>query len=219
MLNDSNSTNIIELSGIGKTYENEKSSAIHDVNFSVSRGEFVTIIGASGCGKSTVLKIISGLEKKSEGTIKKPENISMDFQSGALFPWLSVFENVALGLRQQKFSDEHITREVDIYLRMMNIYEFKEKFPSDLSGGQRQRVGIARALAVNPAVLLLDEPFSALDAKTTEDLHKDIIEVWQKTGKTIVMVSHLISEAVALANRVILMKDGTVSEIFPITLP
>ncbi len=219
MLNDSAlNKNIIEIKNVAKIYEGENDSAVHEISFSVREGEFVCLIGPSGCGKSTLLKLIAGITKETSGTIIKPETVSMSFQSGALFPWLSVYENAALGLRQQGASESKVRQTVGEYLELTNLTDFKEKYPADLSGGQRQRVGIARALAVNPAVLLLDEPFSALDAKTTAELHDDLLAIWQKTGKTIIMVSHLIEEAVSLADRVVLMKEGTIVKIYPVNL-
>jgi NitT/TauT family transport system ATP-binding protein len=209
---------IIEFKNVGKLYPGEKSPALHDVSFSVASGEFVCLIGASGGGKTTTLKLIAGLETPTTGTITKPEIVAMSFQLGALFPWLTVFENVALGLRAKKTPEETIVRTVDHQLRLVNMFEFKNKYPVDLSGGQRQRVGIARALAVDPAVLLLDEPFSALDVMTTAELHDDLVRIWRETKKTIVMVSHLVEEAVSLADRVILMKGGTIQEVFKIDL-
>ncbi len=211
---------LIEFANAGKRYAGEKSPALHDVNFSVEQGEFVCLVGASGCGKTTVLKLIAGLEDATSGTIKKPRNVSMAFQMGALLPWLTAFNNVAFGLRQKEGMHEStIARSADAQLEMLGMLPFRNKYPAELSGGQRQRVGIARALAVDPAVLLLDEPFSALDPKTTAELHDDIIKIWHRTNKTIVMVSHLIEEAVSLAGRVILMKAGTVDSIYPIDLP
>ena len=143
----------------------------------------------------------------------------MVFQSGALFPWLSVYDNVAFGLIAKGLPQYKIKEETGKYIAMTGLTQFEHKYPRDLSGGQRQRVGIARALAVNPDVLLLDEPFSALDTATTEDLHKDLLKIWQQTKKTIVMVSHSIEEAVTLADRIMLMKAGKVFETFDITLP
>jgi NitT/TauT family transport system ATP-binding protein len=213
------SMNTIEFQNVSKLYPGEQRPALKDVSFSVEEGEFVCIIGASGCGKTTVLKLIAGLEEATGGEVKKPEKVAMAFQLGALFPWLTVFENVALGLRQRSASDSEVERIVERELRAMNMHAFEKKYPTDLSGGQRQRVGIARALAVDPAVLLLDEPFSALDPKTTAELHDDLIAIWRETKKTIVMVSHVIEEAVSLADRVILMRDGTVDNVFPVELP
>jgi ABC-type nitrate/sulfonate/bicarbonate transport system ATPase subunit len=211
--------NVIEFQNVSKLYPGETKPALKDVTLSIAQGEFVCLIGASGCGKTTLLKIIAGLEEPTGGVLKKPANVAMAFQLGALFPWLTVFENAALGLRQKGASESEIERIVEKNLRAMNMHAFTGKYPVDLSGGQRQRVGIARALAVDPEVLLLDEPFSALDPKTTAELHDDLIAIWRETKKTIVMVSHLIEEAVSLADRVILVRDGSVDNIFPIELP
>jgi NitT/TauT family transport system ATP-binding protein len=211
--------NVIEFTNVGKMFPEEKRPALSNVSFSVGKGEFVCLIGASGCGKTTTLKLIAGLEEATSGTIVKPPNVAMAFQQGALFPWLTVFENVALGLRQRGAGESEISRTVERELRAMNMHAYQAKYPSDLSGGQRQRVGIARALAVDPVVLLLDEPFSALDPKTTAELHDDLIAIWQQTKRTIVMVSHVIEEAVSLADRIILMRDGAVDEVFPVDLP
>jgi len=193
--------------------------ALRDVNLSVARGEFVCIIGPSGEGKSTILKLMAGLEEPTAGTIIRPPKVAMSFQSAALFPWLSVFENVALGLRAQKKPEHTIRETVRTQIAMMHLDSLEQKLPRELSGGQAQRVGIARALAVEPDVLLLDEPFSALDPKTTAELHDDLLTIWRTTGKTIVMVSHIIEEAVSLADRVILIKKGTVAKTFPLNFP
>jgi NitT/TauT family transport system ATP-binding protein len=211
--------NAIEFEHVGKLYTGETKPALKDVTFTIAEGEFVCLIGASGCGKTTVLKLIAGLEEPTAGKLVKPEHVAMAFQLGALFPWLTVFENAALGLRQRGASESEVQRGVEKQLRAMNMHAFAQKYPADLSGGQRQRVGIARALAVDPEVLLLDEPFSALDPKTTAELHDDLIAIWRETKKTIVMVSHLIEEAVSLADRVILMRDGVVDNVFPVELP
>lgn len=212
-------TSVIELKNVGKRYPGEAHPTVHDVSFSVGEGEFVCLIGASGCGKTTILKLIAGLEEKTTGTIMKPAGVSMAFQSGALLPWLTAHDNVALGLRSRNLPEEKIGQQVDRELRAVNMLTMHDKYPADLSGGQRQRVGIARALAVDPPVLLLDEPFSALDAKTTAELHDDIIKIWHERHMTVLMVSHLIEEAVSLAGRVILMRDGTVDQTFAIDLP
>ena len=209
---------IIEFNAVGKTYPLDKVPAVHDASFSIASGEFICLIGASGGGKTTILKLIAGLEEPTVGTITKPKEVAMSFQLGALFPWLTVFENVALGLRAKRTPEEAITRIVDHQLRTVNMFDFRSKYPAELSGGQRQRIGIARALAVDPEVLLLDEPFSALDVMTTAELHDDLVRIWRETKKTIVMVSHLVEEAVSLADRVILIRDHTVSEIFKIDL-
>ena len=212
-------SDIIIFRNVSKEYPGEPRPALTNVSFSIKKGEFICLVGASGCGKTTTLKIIAGLEHQSGGQVVKPANVSMAFQQGALFPWLTVYENAALGLRTRGATQSVIERRVETELRAMNMHAFAQKYPADLSGGQRQRVGIARALAIDPEVLLLDEPFSALDPKTTAELHDDLISIWHQTGKTIVMVSHLIEEAVSLGGRVILMREGKVDEIFPVDLP
>jgi NitT/TauT family transport system ATP-binding protein len=226
-MNDIN--DIIVFEKVSKIYEPGNEVALRDVSFSVARGKFFCIIGPSGGGKSTILKLIAGLEKESSGNITKPSQISMVFQAGALLPWLSVFENIALGLRAKKIkgkgtekkkeTERMITLTVEKYIEMVGLKGMEEKYPRDLSGGQRQRVGIARALAVDPEVLLLDEPFSALDPKTTEELHKDVLKIWNETKKTIVMVSHSIEEAVSLADDILLIKNYTVDHTFAVNLP
>lgn len=209
----------ISFLSLDKIYPGNPMPSLSAVSFDVREGEFFCIVGPSGCGKSTVLKIIAGLEEPSGGELVKPAKVSMVFQGGALLPWLSVYENVALGLRARDESESKVKEFCEKYIEMCGLGEFAFKFPRDLSGGQRQRVGLARALAVEPQVLLLDEPFSALDTATTEELHKDLLKIWQQTKKTIVMVSHSIEEAVSLADRIMLMKAGRVEQIFEIKLP
>ena len=209
---------MIVFNQVNKIYP-DNTQALKDVSFQVEPGEFFCIVGHSGCGKSTILKLIAGLEQPNSGQIDAPKEVSMVFQSGALLPWLSVYENVALGLRAQHAGEKKVVEECHKYIGMTGLLEFQAKYPHDLSGGQRQRVGLARALAVDPQVLLLDEPFSALDTITADELHQDLIKIWQATKKTIVMVSHSLEEAVTLADRIMLMKNGQVEEFFPIRLP
>lgn len=210
---------IITFEKVSKVYPGSKGTALKAVSFSVYDGEFVCLIGPSGGGKTTVLKIIAGLEKPTGGVVTKPEVVSMVFQSTALFPWLSVFDNVAIGLRAINTAEKEVKKITSQFIDMMGLSGYKEKYPRDLSGGQKQRVGIARALSVNPEVLLLDEPFSALDAKTTAELHDDLLKIWREHKKTIVMVSHLIEEAVSLAERILLIKNNSISDIFGVDLP
>ena len=220
MQNDTSSNNkIISFDKVTKTYPGNPEPSLKEISFNVNEGEFFCIVGPSGCGKSTALKIIANLESISSGEIKKPADVAMVFQSGALLPWLNIFDNVAFGLKTQGASDKKITDECDKYINLTGLSSFENKYPRELSGGQRQRVGLARALAVSPQVLLLDEPFSALDTVTTEELHKDLYKIWQQTKKTIIMVSHSIEEAVGLADRIMLMKAGSIEKIFEITLP
>ena len=211
---------VIQVQKLGKTYATSSNPlvALDKISFSILEGEFVSLVGPSGCGKSTVLKIIAGLEDKTSGEVQKPKEVAMVFQNGALMPWLTVFDNVALGLKAEDASQRKIQEECGKYIEMMGLTSLAFKYPHELSGGQRQRVGFARALAVSPKILLLDEPFSALDAATTEELHKDLYKIWQATKKTIVMVSHSIEEAVGLADRIMLMKEGTIQKIYEINL-
>lgn len=223
MPNVFDSNNLIVFEEVGKTYVHEPMPAIHHISFSIATGGFYCFIGPSGCGKSTILKLIASLEKPSEGILHTPpiSDIAMVFQSGALFPWLSAQENVVIALRARFPSLGAIAarREALAFLKLVNLEELANKYPADLSGGQRQRVGLARALSVKPKVLLLDEPFSALDPKTTAELHDDLLRLWKQTGTTIVMVSHLIEEAVALAETIFLIKGGTVAKSYQVDIP
>ena len=209
---------VITLSHIGKEFSKEKGIVLHGINLTITKGEFVCLIGASGCGKSTLLDIIAGLTSPTEGTVDSTLKIAKVFQNAALFPWLTVSDNIKVGLHAREQKIKNGKSEIAKYLQMVHLEDYSDNYPSDLSGGQRQRVGIARALAANPDILLLDEPFSALDPKTTASLHDDLLTIWKETGITVVMVSHLIEEAVSLADRVVLLKDGTIQEIFPITV-
>ncbi len=225
---------ILSLQKVSKLYTNSEFSsqktntalAVQEVSLSVMPHEFVCLIGPSGCGKSTILKIIAGLDTPTEGQVVVPvadspeaTEISMVFQNGALLPWLSAYDNVAFGLRAHSIDEKEVEKRCHKYLEMVGLTDKAKKYPRELSGGQRQRVGLARALAVEPKILLLDEPFSALDPKTTDELHKDILKIWKDSTLTVVMVSHLIEEAVSLADRVILMKEGRIEEIYPIPFP
>jgi NitT/TauT family transport system ATP-binding protein len=208
----------IFIKNIRKAYPGQPDT-LKGVDLHVESGEFVSIIGPSGCGKSTLLRIIAGLEDGDKGTVDVPGTVSMVFQGGALLPWLTVEENAAFGLTSKGKNKKHSLIEVASYLELVGLKDFAQKYPHELSGGQRQRVGIARALAVKPDVLLLDEPFSALDPKTTHELHVDLLKIWRERKLTVLMVSHLIEEAVSLSDRVILMKNGDIEEIFHIHLP
>ncbi len=192
---------------------------ISDFNLTIKQGEFFCLIGPSGCGKSTILKMIAGIEDVSRGDLVKPDKVGMVFQSGALLPWLTVEDNVAFAARMQGFSEEKTKRVTNEYLKMVKLDGFRTRYPRELSGGQRQRVGIARALTVESEVLLLDEPFSALDPLTSEELRNDLLTIWLSTKKTVVMISHLLEEAVLLAERIGIMKDGRLKTIISINLP
>lgn len=213
-------TDLVVLNGISKSYPTTPNKwAIENINLTIHQGEFFCLIGPSGCGKSTLLKVIAGIEQPTMGEIIKPNNISMVFQSGALLPWLTVEENVAFGLKMINTPEHLIKSGVSEYLNMVNLVGVNQKYPREISGGMRQRVGIARALAIKPEVLLLDEPFSALDPLTTSDLHNDLLQIWKETKITIIMVSHLLEEAVLLAEKVGVMNQGKLTEVIDINLP
>ena len=211
-------TKIIDFKNVSRIYKAAKVTAIADVSFTVDDGEFFCLVGPSGCGKSTILRLIGGIELPTLGTIDKPNEVSMVFQSGALLPWMTVEENVSLVNEVKELSSLKIEEQTTKYLRMVDLEAFRFRYPRELSGGQRQRVGIARALAVEPEVLLLDEPFSALDPVTTDGLHECLLKVWQETGKTIVMVSHSIEEAIFLSDRIAVMQQGSIKEIVEVDL-
>jgi ABC-type nitrate/sulfonate/bicarbonate transport system ATPase subunit len=189
-----------------------------DVSLTIARGEFFCLIGPSGCGKTTLMKMMAGIESPTQGSITRPSRIGMVFQSYALLPWLTVEDNVAFAARMQGFHKDKIADLTERYLRMVHLESFAKRYPRELSGGQRQRVGIARALAITSDVLLMDEPFSALDPVITDELHDDILRIWKETSITIVMVSHHFEEAVILADRIGILKQGRLEQIVPVTL-
>ncbi len=200
--------------------------AIDDVSFTVSQGEFVCIVGASGCGKSTLLNIVSGLETATSGAIEidgepvigpGPDR-GMVFQAYSLYPWKTVAENVAFGLEIAKMPKPERQERVKELLGVMELTEFADRLPKELSGGMRQRVAIARALAPSPDVLLLDEPFGALDAMTKRSLQEFLRIVWLRTGTTILMVTHDVPEAIYLSQRICVMTPhpGRLAEIIDV---
>ncbi len=218
MQNDLNSTNTaILLERVSKTYKGHI-HAVREVSLSVKMGEFFCLVGPSGCGKSTILKLIAGIEELTSGTVTKNGDIGIVFQSGALLPWLTAEQNIGFGLQQKGIPEHEALRQVEKYSEMVNLHGLLNKYPRELSGGQRQRVGLARALVIEPKILLLDEPFSALDPLTTDELHKDILKIWQETHITILMVSHLLEEAVLLADRIGVMRQGSIKDTIDIKL-
>ncbi|MGA7477032.1 MAG: ABC transporter ATP-binding protein [Thermoplasmata archaeon] len=191
-------------------------SIMRDISFEVKDSDFVAIVGPSGCGKSTLLRLIQGLDHPTAGTIyfqdEKVETVcpqmAMVFQSFALYPWLTVAQNVAFGLEALRWAPERIASQVERYISVTGLDGFQEAYPRELSGGMRQRVGLARALAVEPAVLLMDEPFSALDPLTAESLREEVLQLWrdpQLPPDAVLLVSHNIEEAIQLADRVIVL--------------
>jgi len=211
--------NILEIKNLNKSYYtlSGKIDALKDINLTIKSGEFIAIVGSSGCGKSTLLNIIAKIDKNYEGSIVNKGSIGYMLQQDALLPWLSVYENIIL---PKKFNYNINEKYVIKLLKKYNLFEFKDKLPSDLSGGMKQRVAFIRTLATNPSILLLDEPFSALDYQTRLILENDIYNLIKKEKKTAIIVTHDISEACALANRVVVLskRPGTIKNIYNIEL-
>jgi len=215
--NTNRSLPVLGVSHLDKNFSmgERATQALHDVNLSINKGEFVCLIGASGCGKSTLLRILAGFETASSGVVNMygmpitgpgPER-GMVFQDFALFPWLSVRENIAFGPHQRSLPKAKLDKISGYYMDMVGLTKFADFYPGQLSGGMKQRVAIARVLANDCEVLLMDEPFGALDALTREKLQQDLLEIWERTKLTI-FVTHAVEEAVLLSDRVVVMTAG-----------
>lgn len=202
--------NILEITHLSKNYQDNTGEieAIKDINLEIKNNEFVVIVGPSGCGKSTLLSILANLDKKSSGNLKyskKDIKVGYMLQKDSLFPWLNILDNCLLGLKLKGKVKEENKNYVISLLDTYGLGEFKYKFPSSLSGGMRQRVALIRTLAIKPDVLLLDEPFSALDAMTRVMLADDVYKMIKDLGKTAIMVTHDIGEAISIADKVIVL--------------
>ena len=219
---------ILEVKNISKTYQNKEGEvvALENINFKVKKGEFVSIIGPSGCGKSTLLSIIAGLEQKTTGEIyiegEKVENISQKIgymlQRDCLLEWRNILSNTMFGLEIKGIKNNENKEYVENLLKKYNLYDFKDKYPSELSGGMRQRVALIRTLAVKPKILLLDEAFSALDYQTRIMVTNDIYSILRKENITALIVTHDISEAISMSDRVLVLskRPGTIKDIHKI---
>lgn len=219
------SKTIIKISNVSFAFKNisgKSDWALRDVSFDVKPGEFLSIVGPSGCGKSTLLRAVSSLITPNDGLIERNfKKLAMVFQNFALFPWLSVEKNVAFGIAMDgmnKRKRHHIAAEK---IAEVGLSGFEKKYPKELSGGERQRVGLARALAVKPDLLLMDEPFSSLDSFIAGKLKKDVAALWEKYRMTVVMVNHLISDSVELSDRIVVMSGspGMVKAIITVNIP
>jgi len=209
----------------------EPVNALQKISLDIMQGEFISLVGPSGCGKTTLLRAIADLQNPSEGTISvrgmTPREVRMQkkygivFQSPVLYDWRTVRRNVCMPMELMGVPKKYRTARVTEMLELVGLYDFGKKYPHELSGGMQQRVGIARALAIKPEILLMDEPFSALDEFTKEKLHEDLLMIWRKTNKTIVFVTHNISEAVYLSDRVVVLSPhpGRVSAIVDVDIP
>ncbi|GAK14639.1 LOW QUALITY PROTEIN: hypothetical protein JCM19039_4574 [Geomicrobium sp. JCM 19039] len=219
----------VRIDGVHKSFRKDKHQqleVLRDVSIQIKDGEFVSLLGPSGCGKSTILNLVAGLDSPSEGSItvdgKQVNGPGTDrvvvFQQGGLFPWMSVVDNVKYGLRLKKISAKEVDERADDVLKMVHLSKFKGHFPNELSGGMQQRVAIARALIMDLEILLMDEPFAALDEQTRIIMHQELQEIWQKTGKTILFITHNIREALTLSDRVLLMstRPGQIKKTFTV---
>ncbi len=205
----------LELNKVNKTFKTSRGEtcALEDIDLLVEPGEFVCLLGPSGCGKSTLLNLIAGLDRPDRGRVViDGEPVSgpgrdrvVIFQEAALFPWLNVRDNIAFGLQLMRLPRQEQQRRVDHYLRLVHLEGFARAYVHELSGGMKQRAALARALVLEPDVLLMDEPFAALDAQTRDMLHDELQSIWAQTGTTILFVTHNVREALVLGDRVVLM--------------
>ncbi len=220
----------IAILGLSKIFESAAGAvqALDGVDLSVAEGEFVTIVGPSGCGKSTLLYMLGGFLPASDGQmlvegraiVGPGVDRGIVFQEYALFPWLTVYENIAYGLKRKGVSHRDVAATVERYVGLIGLGGFENRYPRELSGGMKQRVALARTFAYEPEILLLDEPFGALDSQTREQMQDELLRLWRSTGKTILMVTHDVAEAVYLSNRVFIMsrRPGRIVQIFPVDL-
>lgn len=214
------SNNIIEIKNLSKSFSTKdkanETTVLQNINLNIEENQFVCLVGASGCGKSTLLRILAGLEQGSDGEVLfkgKPHNsptseIGMVFQNYSLMPWLNVRENIMLGLDFKKLPKIEKEQIADEYLEIIGMKNYAKSMPHELSGGMQQRVAIARTLANNPNVVLMDEPFGALDAYTRIQLQKELLKIWEQHKKTIIFVTHSVDEAVFLADRIIFISKN-----------
>ncbi|MCI6886157.1 MAG: ABC transporter ATP-binding protein [Lachnospiraceae bacterium] len=221
----------VKIDNVVKKYNTRKGEmiALNGVNLEIKENEFICVVGPSGCGKSTLLNIIAGLLEPTSGQVlvdgkpvegPGPER-GVVFQQYALFPWLTVLKNVEFGLKLKGVTGEQATAEAMKYLKMVQLEQFANSYPKELSGGMKQRVAIARAYAVNPEVLLMDEPFGALDAQTRTQLQSELLVTWEQEKKTCFFITHDVDEAIILAQKVIIMsaRPGRIKEIVDINIP
>lgn len=202
------------LDGLCKRFDNSEKDTLHEIDLEVKTGEFVCIVGASGCGKSTLLNLVAGLERPSQGkvlldgeeVIKPGADRTVMFQEHGLFPWLSVLENVKFGMRMAGFSKEEQDKKARHYLEMVKLWDYRDYPIHQISGGMRQRTALARSLTMESKVLLMDEPFSALDKQTSNRLREELQRIWMETKQTILFITHSVEEAVYLADRCTLLE-------------
>ena len=220
---------ILSLSSVTKTFGGSEASgmlALDHIQLDIRQGEFFVFVGPSGCGKSTLLRIMSGLDKPSRGSVvlregMSPDDMSFVFQNFALLPWMTVKESIAMGLVGRGVPAAKQEKIIKNELKIFGLEKFAHSHPRNLSGGMRQRVGIARAFATSPSILFMDEPFSELDSFTADELRKELLSIWKERKTTIIMVTHIVEEALELADRIAVMspRPGTIEKIFDNKLP
>ncbi|WP_431855975.1 ABC transporter ATP-binding protein [Azospirillum sp.] len=221
----------IEVRGVDKVFATggHEVVALKGIDLEVRRGEFICLLGPSGCGKSTLLNAVAGFQPPSKGvvlvdgqaiTAPGPDR-GMVFQEYALFPWMTVAENIAFGLQIKRMGKAEIAERVEALLHKLHLQDFRNRFPKDLSGGMRQRVAIARVLALDSPILLMDEPFGALDALTRRTLQDELLRIWEEVGKTVLFVTHSIEESIYLADRIVVMtyRPGTIKQDVRVEMP
>ncbi len=194
---------------------------LKNVSFDVGEGEFLSIVGPSGSGKSTLLRIIAGLIKPTHGVLKlNTDKLAMVFQNFAVFPWLTVHKNIEFGLKMSGVAEKERKPIVLEKIKEVGLVGFDKNYPKELSGGMRQRVGLARALAINPELLVMDEPFSSLDTFTAKKLREDILEIWHRYKMTVIMVTHLVEEALQMSDRIIVLsrRPAEIKQILEVNL-
>ncbi len=223
----------ISVEDVGLTYSGlaGQVTALEDINFRVEPQQFVSVIGPSGCGKTTLMNIIAGFLEPTQGRVLIDDDVvrgpgpdrCVVFQQYAVFPWLTVRENVEFGLKLQANhkSPEERRAIADYFIDLVGLNEFTAAYPKELSGGMKQRVAIARAYAVNPQVLLMDEPFGALDAQTRQFMQESLLDIWQKEKKTVIFITHGVEEAIFLSSRIVAMttRPGRIREVIPVEIP
>ena len=200
----------VSLDGLWMAYPNAESEngirvVLEDVSLEIAEGEFVCVLGPSGCGKSTILRIVAGLEKQSLGTVTTKSRPSVVFQEHGIFPWLTVAQNVAYPLKLRGVPKAERRAKVEELLELVGLSDFSKYYPAQISGGMRQRASVARALADDGDVLLMDEPFGALDEQTRVTLQQDLLDIWDRTSKAVMFITHSVDEALLLADRVLVM--------------
>ena len=219
----------LKLRNISKIFTSEKGEKVESlssISLDIENQEFICLLGPSGCGKTTLLRIIAGLDQASTGTVElggtlidRPNSqLAMIFQEYSLYPWRTVVANIGFGLEIRKIPAEERDSIVKKYVEIVGLKGFENSYPYELSGGMRQRVAVARALAVDPSILLMDEPFGALDAQTRNLLQHELLDIWEKTKKTIIFVTHSVDEAVFMADRIVVLtpRPGRICEVIPI---